>query len=409
MTSVQRWAYLTAPGKHGVFTVFRTLRKELSPHGIDLTWLAAPIIGVENDSIYRASCREGCLVHGEDDPARARWAIEFIEREEFVGVIGNGTGGATFEGNLLRYLPRSIARILLVHSSSVGTSRYVKTLLPYVHQVIAISPRLYADVKQLSGGKTATRLELIPNGLTLESQLPRPLTNHDDPLRILMLGRVSQKDKDVFALPRMLALLGSKGVHVTVAGDGKDLDELRRRCKSVNARVEFTGWVDAKDVPVLCASQDVIYLPSITEGLPYSLIEAMGYGCVAVASYLPGVTDFIVKEGVTGFLVGAGDYKTAAERIGVLINDRTRLQTMARAAGASIREKFSARKTAVAYSELMREIIAQPSPIAEPLPLSDWGYDRDFGGSIRRLVPEPLKDRLRRWRQSSRFWGYILR
>jgi glycosyltransferase involved in cell wall biosynthesis len=96
---------------------------------------------------------------------------------------------------------------------------------------------------------------------------------------------------------------------------------------------------------------DVFAFPSLFEGLPNAILEAMAAGVPVVASNIPG-TNELIQDGLTGYLVPAGDARPLAEKIARLADDPTRRQALAAAGRQSVIERFSVPAMARAYEAL---------------------------------------------------------
>jgi len=105
-------------------------------------------------------------------------------------------------------------------------------------------------------------------------------------------------------------------------------------------RLTFTGSLH--DVHEYFRLADVFVLPSRREGLPVALMEAMSCGLPCVASRLPGATDTLIEDGVSGLLVPPGDVAAFADGLNVMLTDSNRAAQMGAAARASVAERFSA-------------------------------------------------------------------
>jgi len=88
----------------------------------------------------------------------------------------------------------------------------------------------------------------------------------------------------------------------------------------VESAVEFPGWVEGDRKWSLLARADILCLPSFAEGVPITLLEAMGAGIAVVTTPVGGIPD-IVKDGVNGILVQAGDVASIAESLIRLLTD----------------------------------------------------------------------------------------
>jgi glycosyltransferase involved in cell wall biosynthesis len=140
------------------------------------------------------------------------------------------------------------------------------------------------------------------------------------------------------------------------AGDGEERARLEDRARQLHIadRVRFLG--NRQDVPALLACCDVFVLPSLYEGLPLSVLEAMAAGRPVVATSISG-TDEAVIDGVTGLLVPPADPGALASALNRLLTDSELAARLASAGRAAVDEKFSSdvmvRSTAQLYEELL--------------------------------------------------------
>lgn len=114
--------------------------------------------------------------------------------------------------------------------------------------------------------------------------------------------------------------------------------------------------VSYADMPQLYTSADFLILPSLTEGFPKCILEAMACGLPAVASNVGDVAD-LVHDGSTGFLIDQGNFNMLADKINLLLNDENTRSRMARNARQMISDNYSvevmARKTLAIYRQCL--------------------------------------------------------
>jgi mannosyltransferase len=108
---------------------------------------------------------------------------------------------------------------------------------------------------------------------------------------------------------------------------------------------------------------DVFVFPSRREAFGMALVEAMASGLPCIASRLPGVTDEIVQDGDTGWLVEPGDTDALSAALARLLGDRENARRMGRAARQAVESRFAiehtARRTLAAYRRVSsRETVA---------------------------------------------------
>jgi glycosyltransferase involved in cell wall biosynthesis len=151
-----------------------------------------------------------------------------------------------------------------------------------------------------------------------------------------------------------------------LAGEGAErhpLEELADRL-GVADRVRFLG--ERSDVPDLLAACDVFVLPSLYEGLPISLLEAMAAERPSIATAIGGV-DEVVRDGESGLLVPPAEPRAMASALRRLLAD-AELRTRLAAAGRSlVTTEFSARDMVRRVTELYG-LLSDPAPSADGHP-----------------------------------------
>jgi glycosyltransferase involved in cell wall biosynthesis len=125
-----------------------------------------------------------------------------------------------------------------------------------------------------------------------------------------------------------------------VAGDGplrEKLLELARRV-GIEDRVRFLGY--RTDARALIGLLDVLVVPSLTEGSPLIVLEAMAAGVPVVASAVGGIPDQ-VRHGEEGLLVSPGDPEALTRALGELLRDPGRARLMGAAGQRRTEDEFS--------------------------------------------------------------------
>ena len=120
-------------------------------------------------------------------------------------------------------------------------------------------------------------------------------------------------------------------VHVLLIGDGELRDDLRSRADAhgLGGRVHFLGA--RRDLGDLLAAVDVFVMPSFWEGLPLSMVLAMGAGLPVVATRVAGIPEVVTDE-VTGLLVPPGDATALGAALARLAGDAALRTTLGQAA-----------------------------------------------------------------------------
>jgi glycosyltransferase involved in cell wall biosynthesis len=143
-----------------------------------------------------------------------------------------------------------------------------------------------------------------------------------------------------------------------LAGDGPDRAALEERAAKlgVEARVRFLGH--RHDIPQLLASCDLFVLPSLHEGLPLCVLEAMAAGKPVIATAISGTREAVL-HGETGLLVAPGNPAELAAAIRTLLSDRKLANRLAQAGKARAKEGFSADAMVRGVTRIYDELISQ--------------------------------------------------
>ncbi len=141
--------------------------------------------------------------------------------------------------------------------------------------------------------------------------------------RLLYVGRLAT----VKGLPILLqSLISLKKQHpdviLTVVGDGGDRTYLEQMAADLGLKnsVNFLGYKSQIEVRKYFEETDVFVLSSFAEGVPVVLMEAMAAGVPVVAPQIAGVSE-LVENGVSGYIVPAGDKISLTNSIEKLLND----------------------------------------------------------------------------------------
>jgi len=237
--------------------------------------------------------------------------------------------------------------------------------LRYAHKIIAVSEEIKAGLVKV--GIRESIIKVIQNSVetnndTIISRSNRNeirsiLNLQDNELVIGYVGRLSE-EKGLRYLIDAISLLNEARltVRLLLIGDGPQRLHLENYAEEISLKkqIEFTGFQSQIDkwLPAL----DIFVLPSLTEGTPIALLEAMANGLPAVASSVGGIPS-IIRSGQNGILTQPGNPSEIAKAICDLHgNEHLRLNLGSEAKG-TIREKFNvtdwARKIEEEYFELL--------------------------------------------------------
>jgi glycosyltransferase involved in cell wall biosynthesis len=129
----------------------------------------------------------------------------------------------------------------------------------------------------------------------------QPLRRREDVgCRLITVASLDQPYKGIAVLLDAVGELHRSGrvVKLLVVGGGALMGELQAQAQSlgISADVEFLGQLDRKGVQRALDRSDLFVLPSLTEGLPRALLEAMARGLAAVATNVGGIPELLPAE-----------------------------------------------------------------------------------------------------------------
>lgn len=154
-----------------------------------------------------------------------------------------------------------------------------------------------------------------------------------------IIARLTEQKAHRFLFDAMAARAELATLHLLVTGDGELRDELRRRVDQLGlgSRVHFAGA--RRDLGNILGAIDMFVMPSLWEGLPLSLVLAMGAGLPVIASRVAGIPE-VVQDNVSGLLVDAGDATELATALVRVLQDAELGARLGREGRAFVRPRF---------------------------------------------------------------------
>lgn len=233
----------------------------------------------------------------------------------------------------------------------------------FVGAFVAVS----ADTARDAVGEVAARkIHVVPNGINLSRFAPDPqarrairaeLGLRPDAWVVGTVGRLAPVKNQALLL-QAAARSPAAADRIVIAGDGPEAQPLYALAAElgITDRVTFLG--ERHDVPRILAALDVFALPSLSEGMPLSAIEAMASGLPVVAMAVGGVPA-VVRGGETGLLVRSGDAAMLAAALGDLRADPALAARMGAAGKAAALSEYSAETMARRYMDHYKTLLAE--------------------------------------------------
>ena len=181
--------------------------------------------------------------------------------------------------------------------------------------------------------------------------------------RLVCVGRLS-KEKGQMLLVEAASRIKVSGrpIEVVLAGDGPmraEIEALIAR-RGLEAQVRITGWLDAQEIQDELQQARALIVPSLSEGLPVVIMEAMAHRLPVIAPYLSGIPE-LVTHGKTGWLFPAGDVAALTVAIQACLDTPTQaMNAMGEAASRDVwgahEVDAEARKLAALFAQSADEV-----------------------------------------------------
>lgn len=308
-----RTKYVLARGAAGLFAALSQAAIR-SPrrlwHATQLAWQMArqsdqPLVK------HLAYLGEACVVRDWANAAGARHLhAHFATNSAEVAMLAHALGGPpysfTAHGSDIMDKPSQIGLPV-----TVGHAAFVVAVCSFGRsQIFKWVPHALWDRVQV------VRCGIEP-GYALGAEPAAPASK-----RLVCVGRLS-KEKGQILLVHAARQLARAGIEfeLVLAGDGPMRGEVQRLVEQfgLTGRITITGWLDAAEIERELLRARALVVPSLSEGLPVVIMEAMAARRPVVAPYLAGIPE-LVTDGRNGWLYPAGDVNSLASAMLACLN-----------------------------------------------------------------------------------------
>ena len=361
----------------------------LAERGYDTTLVAGTIARGEESMAFVADAHNVHVetlsdLHREISPIRDLRAILRLARlirRERPAILHTHTAKAGAVGRIAALLAGDARPPIVVHTfhghvlrgyfgrtMTFGFRTLERWLARTTTSLVAVSPEVRDDLVALRVAP-ASKFTVVRLGIDLAHRIAgdgaqrretrRQMGLRDDAFVVGWVGRMTAV-KNTDSLVRALQALVDLGVdaRLLLVGDGPDRDHLERYAHELGVmkRCLFLGYQE--DVARFYDAIDALVLPSVNEGTPVSVIEALAAERPAVATRVGGTPD-IIRDGIDGFLVDPADPGELAERLAELARDATRRAAMGAAGRARVLERYAVSRLIDDIDRLYRELLSE--------------------------------------------------
>jgi glycosyltransferase involved in cell wall biosynthesis len=309
---------------------------------------------------------------------RAIWRLFRLLRRKRIQVIETLTHYSNILGIIVGWLARVPVRISSQRNTLPGYPKWFLWLdaklvnSKMVDRMIAVSEetrRFCIEIEGMSPHKVITILNGINlteyQGTDQETQAALELRSTlkisaNTPV-VLTVGRLHPQKGQAYLIEAAHQILAKFPDTVFVfAGDGEDRYSLEQRIQISGLAEHFRILGVRKDVPILLQMADLFVLPSLYEGMPNVVLEAMAAQLAVVATKVDGNQEVIVDQ-ETGLLVPKADALSLAQAIISLLEDVGQREQMGVNGYLRVRDHFSEERMCQRYEETILSLLQEKS------------------------------------------------
>ncbi len=363
---------ISSNGLFGAERVMLSLAENMNYDGTK-SWVTAirnshnPHLEVIDEAVKDGSPAEIVDSEGRFDN-RAVSQLKSIIKKNRINVINSHN----YKANFLGLLASRKAKIPIIATNHLWTSSDFKLRLYelldafilnfFIKRIVAVSEDIKRDM--VKRGIPASKIEVILNGIRIgatgadNNDLRKSLGISTDATIVAVVARLSPEKGHTFLLKAMSAILKQKtNVTLLIVGDGLLRNSLEQEAAQlgINGAVIFTGY--REDIKKIYAAADIVVQPSLREGVPIALLEAMSFGKAIIATNVGGVPG-LIKDNHTGILVNSGSAEEIYKALSALLNDSGMRKRLGDNAKELVKNKFSLDTMLEKYKNIYQEVLS---------------------------------------------------
>ncbi len=259
------------------------------------------------------------LVHVHYISGFGLWAL----KTHFIPTVAS-VWGSDIKSSNRGFFSRKIAERLLSKMTTItATSNFLKS------KVVDINPEF------------ESKTEVIPFGVdTTEDYKPLPA---EKTFRLCYIKRLRPVyGPDVMLKALALAKKTNPDILLSIAGDGEMSADLHKMVKELDLEknVEFTGFIDNKEIYPFISKHHAVVMPSREEGFGVAALEAGICGRPIIATNVGGIPEIVINN-KTGILIPRDDHHALSQAMLLLADDRKLTENLGRQGYDYVKEKYS--------------------------------------------------------------------
>jgi glycosyltransferase involved in cell wall biosynthesis len=376
MNRVKVLQLISSGGYYGAENMLLNLCASQQKAGCENSLMLFYNVHAPNVEFYERARRRGLSVRMLHCQGRADWrAIRQIEdciqedgiellhthgyKADLYGYVAARRSGKPIVATCHNWVGGTAALGIYNHLDRIALKRF--------HGLAAVSDSVAQRL--LNSGVAATKIRTIANGIDVEPferALPSPALNFDGNKVIGMVARLDLQKGFEYLLRAAHQLCGTfPALKVVIAGEGPDRQAIENMIQRFGLQSSVILAGHHSDMPGIYAAIDIFVLPSLNEGLPMTILEAIAASRPVIATRV-GAIPSVIKDGETGLLVDAGDADGLRDALARLLSDSDLCQRLGAAGHDWVRRNYTSEAMAMKYRQMYGEVLGVPAIATVP-------------------------------------------
>ena len=367
MNRVKVLQLISSGGYYGAENMLLNLCASQQKAGCENSLMLFYNVHAPNVEFYERARRRGLSVRMVHCQGRADWrAVRQIEeciQEDGIELLH--THG--YKADLYGYVAarRSAKPIVatchnwLGGTAALGIYNHLDRIaLKRFHGLAAVSDSVAQRL--LDSGVSAKKIRTIANGIdvqTFERASPLPVLNFDGNKVVGMVARLDLQKGFEYLLRAASELCGAfPALKIVIVGEGPDRTAIENMIQQYGLQANVILAGQHSNMPGVYAAMDVFVLPSLNEGLPMTILEAMAASKPVIATRI-GAIPSVIKDGETGLLVDPGDADGLRNALAWLLTDPDLGRRLGAAGYAWVSRNYTSETMALKYRQMYDEVL----------------------------------------------------
>jgi glycosyltransferase involved in cell wall biosynthesis len=331
-------------------------------------------VHVPNVEFYERARRRGLSVRMVHCKGRADWrAVRQIEeyiQEDAVDLVHTHGYKADLYGYLAAWRCHKPV-VATCHNWVGGTAalgiynHLDRMALKKFNALAAVSDAVAQRL--LAFGVPPEKIKTIANGIDVtafERAQPLPLLKDEGSIVVGVVARLDLQKGFEYLLRAARELCKMfPDLKIVIAGEGPDRNRIEEMIQQYGLQSSVVLAGQQSNMPAVYAAMDIFVLPSLNEGLPMTVLEAMAASKPVIATRV-GAIPSVIRDGENGLLVAPKDSEGLRNAVASLLNDPERRRQLGDQAHAWVSQNYTSEAMALKYREMYEGVLWKPAPSA---------------------------------------------